>query len=154
MKILNRAALWVLLVFLVGTAFGGALSFFWLHHRMKVEDLDRAHFPRVRRGVLNRMLRNLDLDPEQEKQVRQILESAGSQQKEIRREHSRRLRRNRRQTLDAIREVLKPEQQRKLQEFMQQLRRWRNDRRPSRQQRQSSEPTPSPVPASPVDGTR
>ncbi len=81
------------------------------------------------------MLRNLDLDPEQEKQVRKILESAGNQQREIHRQNNQRLRKNRRQTLTAVQDVLKPAQQRKLREFMQQLQRRRNDRHPARQQR-------------------
>lgn len=135
MKSVNKAALWVLLVFLVGAAFGGALSFFWLDQRTKLENQGRARFPRDRSGALNRMLRNLDLDPEQEKQVRKILESAGNQQREIHRQNNQRLRKNRRQTLTAVQDVLKPAQQRKLREFMQQLQRRRNDRHPARQQR-------------------
>ncbi len=71
--------------------------------------------------ILPRMVRQLGLDETQAAQVREILQKSRRQQVEAGHEHQQRMRQLRRQTLEEIRGVLKPEQAQHLQRMIRRI---------------------------------
>ncbi len=130
MKSSSKAILWVLLVFVVGAGVGGTLTLLIVRARLiSVGLID----PNQRRGQLRegvafrQMLRQLDLDPQQEESVRAILQEARRGYQQAEKDKNQRLRQERRRTLAEIRKLLNPEQQRKLDSFLEGRRRKLND---------------------------
>ena len=77
------------------------------------------------------MIRQLDLDQEQEKKLRKILEESRQQQKQVERRRFQNVRRIRRQTIREIRSILEPDQVDKLNGFLKRLNRRKSGRRNS-----------------------
>jgi len=138
----TRALLWVLLVFLIGTAFGAAVIKLSQRSRLVADDApppaqvrDEAPFdpsPEGRRGnrsgalglaqgALERMLNRLDMNPNQASEARAILEAArgGYVRADQRRNQQQRMLRQR--ALRELREILNPRQRRQLRLFLNQL---------------------------------
>ncbi len=125
MKGSTKAILWVILVFATGAIFGSVVSFLAVKNRV-VETVNRSRGPgpdttREQR-FLQRMLRQLDLDSEQEKEMRVILERSRQRVKSLEGDQRQRLRQVRHETMREIRGVLRPEQQDKLEDFLKRLR--------------------------------
>ncbi len=122
MKGSSKALIWVLLVFLVGAAFGGVTTFLIVRARILANLGANAggedRLPRREGLILRQMLRQLDLTPRQEVEVRRILEDTRLKYQEIQRGRAEQLRQERRRTLDEIRKLLDPAQEEKLDEFL------------------------------------
>lgn len=130
MKSSSKALIWVVLVFLVGAAFGGTLTFILIRSRLAAVTKISERTQQTRReGILREMLRRLDLDPEQETQVRRILEDTHARYEDIEKSKIQQLRQERRQTLRQIRQLLRPEQKQKLDAFLKELARRRKRHR-------------------------
>lgn len=78
--------------------------------------------------MLSRMIRQLDLDPDQQSRVREILQESRREQMQIMETHGRELRESRHKTLEAIRAVLRPEQEREMGRMLRRLRRQGRER--------------------------
>ncbi len=79
--------------------------------------------------VTRRIIRYLQLDAEQERAVRQILERSRQKQQAAERQRRQDLDQIRRQTLRQIRSELRPDQQRRLEQMLLRLQRQRQQRR-------------------------
>ena len=106
-----QGALLLLLAFLLGVAAGG-LGFGLYQGRMgwwhRPRDPDRA-----RQFVLRRLTRELDLQPEQQRQVEAILRDTGQEFSRLREEIGPRVRDIRERSREKIRTILTPDQQTK-----------------------------------------
>ncbi len=134
MKGSSKALLWVILVFATGAIFGSVTSFLVVKNRAAgIEERSRSSRPNSSREqrFLQRMMGQLDLDAEQEEEMRAILERNRERVKQIEGERHKSIRRLRRETMREIKAVLRPEQQEKLDDFLKRLRRRsRTDRKP------------------------
>ena len=124
----TKAVFWIIFVFLAGSFVGGALSYALIRpaHFHAGGDTDRRPAG-TRAGTalaatgsrfLQRLDRALDLDPEQEVQVRRIVEATRKSFREAADEASRMHRKIRKQARNQIRDLLKPEQVEKYDEMI------------------------------------
>ncbi|MFQ5741167.1 MAG: hypothetical protein ACE5JX_19360 [Acidobacteriota bacterium] len=131
MKGSSKAVLWVLLVFVIGAAFGTTATFLLIRSRILAQGLGVGN-PLIRPPdgrLFKRMLRRLDLDTEQERQIRQTLEQSRARYRVVGRETNGRLKEIRRETLSQIRSVLRPDQVLKLNNFLLRLNQRRRERK-------------------------
>ena len=77
--------------------------------------------PRSTNVMLGRMIRQLELDERQRSQVRKILQDSRQKQMAANERHQKYSRKIRRETLEEVRAVLKPEQAERLQRMIQRL---------------------------------
>ena len=76
---------------------------------------------RPQNAILGRMIRQLELDENQRSQVRKILQGSHKKQMAANEQHQKHSRKIRRETLEEIRAVLKPEQAKQLQRMIRRL---------------------------------
>lgn len=140
MKNRAKAFLWVFLVFVVGGLFGATMTFVVTraHWRPPLfgpnrppARIERSHAEQ-RNQFVKRLTDDLGLDPEQSGQIRQILEESAQRYQAISHEKRKEYAQVRRETLDRMRSVLRPDQRAKFDAFLERNRehwRRRNPRR-------------------------
>lgn len=123
MKSRSKAVLWVVFVFFMGTFFGVALTYFLVHPAVSrscdfpfVRHL-RRHPPSPER-VFKHFSRRLELDSEQRRQLRQILERSRKLYRSANQETRKLYREVRQSTLQEIRTILRPDQLPTLEKFI------------------------------------
>lgn len=134
MKSRNKAILWVVSVFLIGALFGGTASYFFVKPivsgtagRRPDQSLRRPPSPEQ---VLKRFAERLNLDSQQQAQVRVILENSRKRYHAANQESRKLFHGVRQSTLEEIRAVLRPEQVPKLENFIREEdERWQERRR-------------------------
>ena len=138
----TKALLWVLLVFLIGTAFGAAVIKLSQRSRLVADDAPPAAPVReqvpanpasggrrgnrsgalgLASGALERMLNRLDMNPNQAAQAREILEAARGDYVRADQRRNQQQRMVRQRALRELREILNPRQRRQLRLFLNQL---------------------------------
>ncbi len=142
----SKALLWVLLVFLIGTAFGAAVVKLSQRSRLVADSESPAVRardavpPRPNRdnlqgnragglglasGALERMLNRLDMNPNQASRAREILEVARADYVHADQRRNQQQRQVRQRALRELRAILNPGQRRRLRQFLNQLQRGR-----------------------------
>lgn len=123
-------------MFLTGLLSGSGLTYVFVRPAVSQSDRPQSgrpwHRPPDVEEVVKGFSRNLDLDPEQEKQVREILlrsrEKYDAAYKRVRQKHHE----IRQATLEEIRGILRPDQRQKLEDFVKKRdRQWREHRKKS-----------------------
>ena len=122
----TKAGLWLLVVFMLGSLFGASLSYLWQEgayaaldeSRQPSEAKDREKTARM----LARLSERLQLDSAQQAQVETILLQSRDMYRAEHKESKREKRRIREQTLNNIRDLLRPEQRHEFEEYLEERR--------------------------------
>ncbi len=134
----NKALLWVLLVFLMGSLFGSSLTYFFVTPPMSARsgrsfDTDRA---------VRDLSQRLSLEPQQQIELRDIFESSGRRYRDLERsvlhKHHEEFRALHMETREKIREILQGDQVAKFDAFIAERERHRRppEHRPDKQDKQ------------------
>jgi hypothetical protein len=116
----RKAALWVGLVFLLGAGLGGVLgNVFGVHARNaappQLTEIEK------RAQKVQRLTQELNLSPDQQKQVEAIIASVQAQYKAIRQSTEPQIDEARQKGREQIRTILSPEQRPKFEDFLKRL---------------------------------
>lgn len=124
----TKAGLWLLVVFMLGSLFGASLSYLWQQgayaalderrHEQPSEGKDREKTARV----LAKLSERLQLDSAQQTQVEAILLQSRDLYRAEHKESKKEKRRIREQTLNNIRQLLRPEQRHEFEEYLEERR--------------------------------
>jgi Spy/CpxP family protein refolding chaperone len=115
----RKAALWVGLIFLLGTALGGTLGYVFAH-RVSAAPAQLTDAQR-RAQKVQRLTQELTLTPEQQKQMDTIMISVQAQYKAIHQSTDPQINETRQKGREQIRAILTPEQKPKFEEFLRRL---------------------------------
>ena len=115
----RRAALWVGLVFLLGAALGGVLgNVFGVHARMNPPQMTDTE---KRAQKMQRLTQELNLTPDQQKQIDAIIAGVQAEFKAIRQSTEPQMVQARQKGRDQIRAILTPEQKPKFEDFLRRI---------------------------------
>ncbi len=119
-SVTRKAALWVGVVFLLGAALGGMIGYaFTVHARNGVPPQMTDAEKRAQK--VQHLTQELNLTPEQQKQLDAILNSVHAQFKAIRQSTEPQIDEARQKGREQIRAILTPEQKPKFEEFLRRL---------------------------------
>ncbi len=119
-SVIRKAALWVGLVFLLGAALGGVLgNVFGVHARNAAPSQLTEVEKRAQK--VQRLTQELNLSPDQQKQVEAIIASIQAQYKAIRQSTEPQINEARQKGREQIRTILTPEQKPKFEDFLRRL---------------------------------
>src|ERR1700675_4224566 len=116
----RKAALWVGIVFLLGAALGGMLGYVFAHHTAMAAPAQMTETER-RAQKVQRLTQELNLAPDQQKQIEAILASVQAQYKAVRQSTEPQINEARQRGREQIRAVLTPEQKPRFEEFLKRL---------------------------------
>lgn len=118
----RKAAIWVVVVFLLGAAAGGILGFGYAHRTVSAAN-QAAPGPEPERRArrVAELTQELGLSSEQAKQLDAIFLRRHAEAKAIHEQADAQLERNRQSGRDEIRAILTPEQKPKFEAFLQKL---------------------------------
>ena len=115
----RKAALWVGLVFLLGAALGGVLgNVFGVHARNAPPQLTEVE---RRAQKVQRLTQELNLTPDQQKQIEAIIARVQAQYKAIHQSTEPQIDEARQKGREQIRAILTPEQKPKFEDFLRRL---------------------------------
>jgi len=115
----RKAALWVGLVFLLGAALGGVLgNVFGVHARNAPPQLTEVE---RRAQKVQRLTQELNLTPDQQKQIEAIIARVQAQYKAIHQSAEPQIDEARQKGREQIRAILTPEQKPKFEDFLRRL---------------------------------
>jgi hypothetical protein len=116
----RKAAIWVVVVFLLGAAAGGVLGFGYAHRTVSAAN-QAAPAPEAERRArrVAELTQELGLSSEQAKQLDAILVRRHAEAKAIHEQADAQLENNRQTGRDEVRAILTPEQKPKLEAFLQ-----------------------------------
>ena len=116
----RKAAIWVVIVFLLGAAAGGMLGYGYAHHSVSAASAPMREPERRARRVAE-LTEKLGLTSDQAKQLDAIMLQRHTEVKTIREQSDAQLEQVRQKGRDQIRAILAPEQKPKFEEFLQKL---------------------------------
>ena len=117
----RKAAIWVVIVFLLGVVGGGMLGYgYAAHHSVSAASTPQPEPERRAKRVAD-LTEKLTLTPDQAKQLDAILLDRHTEVKAIRDQSDAQLEQVRQKGRDQIRGILTPEQKPKFEEFLQKL---------------------------------
>jgi Spy/CpxP family protein refolding chaperone len=116
----RKAALWVGIVFLLGAALGGMLGYVFAH-RVSAAAPQQMSDTEKRAQKVQRLTQELNLNPDQQKQLDAIMISVQAQYKGIHQSTDPQINEARQKGREQIRAILTPEQKPKFEEFLRQL---------------------------------
>lgn len=116
----RKAAIWVVIVFLLGAAAGGMLGYGYAHHSVSAASAPMPEPERRARRVAE-LTEKLGLTSDQAKQLDAIMLQRHTEVKTIREQSDAQLEQVRQKGRDQIRAILAPEQKPKFEEFLQRL---------------------------------
>lgn len=116
----RKAAIWVVIVFLLGAAAGGMLGYGYAHHSVSAASAPMPEPERRARRVAE-LTEKLGLTSDQAKQLDAIMLQRHTEVKTIREQSDAQLEQVRQKGRDQIRAILAPEQKPKFEEFLQKL---------------------------------
>src|SRR5256885_3367964 len=115
----RKAALWVGVVFLLGAALGGMLGYVFAHRVIaappQMTDAEK------RAQKVQRLTQELNLSPDQQRQLDTIMTSVQAQYKAIHQSTDPQIDQARQKGREQIRAILTPEQKPKIEEFLKRL---------------------------------
>jgi Spy/CpxP family protein refolding chaperone len=115
----RKAALWVGLVFLLGAALGGVVgNLFGVHATNTPPQLTETQ---KRAQKVQRLTQELNLTPDQQKQIEAIIASVQAEYKAIRQSTEPQMDQARQKGREQIRAVLTPEQKPKFEDFLRRI---------------------------------
>ena len=115
----RKAALWVGVVFLLGAALGGMLGYVFAHRVIAAPPQMTEAEKRAQK--VQRLTQELNLDPDQQKQLDAIITSVQAQYKAIHQSTDPQINEARLKGRELIRAILTPEQKPKFEEFLKRL---------------------------------
>lgn len=115
----RKAALWVGVIFLLGAALGGTLGYVFAH-RVSAAPAQLTDAER-RAQKVQRLTQELNLTPEQQKQLDTIMISVQAQYKAIHQSTEPQINEARQKGREQVRAILTPEQKPKFEEFLRRL---------------------------------
>jgi Spy/CpxP family protein refolding chaperone len=116
----RKAALWVGVVFLLGAALGGMIGYVFAHHTTMAASPQMTEAAK-RAQKVQRLTQELNLSPEQQKQLDAIMASVQAQYKAIHQSTDPQINEARQRGREQIRAILTPEQKPKFEEFLKRL---------------------------------
>jgi len=116
----QKAALWVGVVFLLGAALGGMLGYVFAHHSALAAPPQLSEAEK-RAQKIQRLTQELNLTPDQQKQIDAIMMNIHAQYNAIRQSTEPQIDVARQKGREQIREVLTPEQRPKFEEFLKRI---------------------------------
>ena len=116
----RKAALWVGVVFLLGAALGGMLGYVFAHHTAMAAPAQMTDSEK-RAQKVQRLTQELNLSPDQQKQLDTIMASVQAQYKAIHQSTDPQTNEARQKGREQIRAILTPEQKPKFEEFLKRL---------------------------------
>jgi Spy/CpxP family protein refolding chaperone len=119
-SITRKAALWVGIVFLLGAALGGMLGYVFAHHTAMAAPAQMTETEK-RAQKVQRLTQELNLAPDQQRQLEAIIASVQAQYKAIRQSTDPQTNEVRQKGREQIRAILTPEQKPKFEEFLKRL---------------------------------
>ena len=115
-----KAALWVGVVFLLGTALGGTLGYSYAHHLVSAANTPMSE-PARRAHRVEQLTQLLNLTSAQSQQVDAILLQRHTEVKTIHDQTDAQIERIRQKGRDQVRAILTPQQKPKFEEFLKSL---------------------------------
>lgn len=116
----RKAAIWVVIVFLLGAVTGGMLGYGYAHHSVSAASAPLPEPERRARGVA-RLTQELGLTSDQAKEVDAIIMQRHAEMKAVHDQSDSQIDQLRQRGRDQIRAILTPEQKPKYEEFLQKL---------------------------------
>ena len=116
----RKAALWVGVVFLLGAALGGMLGYVFAHRVIAAAPPQMTEAEK-RAQKVQRLTQELNLSPDQQKQLDAIMTSVQAQYKAIHQSTDPQINEARLKGREQIRAILTPEQKPKFEEFLKRL---------------------------------
>jgi|SRR5689334_18462373 len=116
----RKAAIWVVIVFLLGVVGGGMLGYGYAHHSVSAASAPPPEPERRARRVAD-LTEKLSLTPDQAKQLDAILLKWHGQVKAIHDQSDAQVEQLRQRGRDEVRAILTPDQKPKFEEFLQKL---------------------------------
>ena len=116
----RKAAVWAVVVFLLGAIAGGMLGYAYAHRSVAAASAPTPD-PERRAKRVEQLTKELGLTPDQSKQLDSILLQWHSQAKAIHEQSDAQIEQLRQKGRDAIRGILAPEQKPKFEEFLRKL---------------------------------
>jgi periplasmic protein CpxP/Spy len=116
----RKAALWVGVVFLLGAALGGMLGYVFAHHTAMAAPAQRTDSEK-RAQKVQRLTQELNLSPDQQKQLDTIMASVQAQYKAIHQSTDPQINEVRQKGREQIRAILTSEQKPKFEEFLKRI---------------------------------
>ena len=116
----QKATLWLAIVFVLGASLGGVFGYYFAHRSYASERVSLS--PEAKRAQRREKLtRDVQLTPDQQKQVIAILDQSHLEYKAIHEVMDPRIESVRQKTRDQIRSLLSADQKPKFEEFLRQL---------------------------------
>jgi Spy/CpxP family protein refolding chaperone len=116
----RKAAFWVGVVFLLGAALGGMLGYVFAHHTAMAAPTQMTDAEK-RAQKVQRLTQELNLSPEQQKQLEAIMISVQAEYKAIHHSTDPQIDQVRQKGREQIRAILMPEQKPKFEDFLRRL---------------------------------
>jgi Spy/CpxP family protein refolding chaperone len=116
----RKAALWVGVVFLLGAALGGMLGYVFAHHTAMAAPAQMTDSEK-RAQKVQRLTQELNLIPDQQKQLDAIMASVQAEYKAIHQSTDPQIDQARQKGREQIRAILTPEQKPKFEDFLRRL---------------------------------
>jgi Spy/CpxP family protein refolding chaperone len=120
MSATRKAAVWVGVVFLLGAALGGMIGYVFAHHTAQAAPAQMTEATK-RAQKVQRLTQELNLAPEQQKQLEVIMAGVQAQYKAIHQSTEPQINEARQKGREQIRAILTPEQKPKFEEFLKRL---------------------------------
>jgi Spy/CpxP family protein refolding chaperone len=116
----RKAALWVGVVFLLGAALGGMIGYVFARHTALAAPPQMTEAAK-RAQKVQRLTQELNLSPDQQKQLDAIMASVQAQYKAIHQSTDPQINEARQKGREQIRAILTPEQKLKFEEFLKRI---------------------------------
>jgi len=116
----RKAALWVGVIFLLGAALGGMLGYVFAHKTAMAAPAQMTESEK-RAQKVQRLTQELNLAPDQQRQIEAIIASVQVQYKAIRQSMEPQFNEARQKGREQIRAILTPEQKPKFEDFLKRL---------------------------------
>jgi Spy/CpxP family protein refolding chaperone len=116
----RKAAFWVGVVFLLGAALGGMLGYVFAHHTTLAAPAQMTDAQK-RAQKVQRLTQELNLTPDQQKQLDAIMTGVQAEYKAIHQSTEPQIDQARQKGREQIRAILTPEQKPKFEEFLKRL---------------------------------
>ena len=116
----RKAALWVGVVFLLGAALGGMIGYVFARHTALAAPPQMTEAEK-RAQKVQRLTQELNLSPDQQKQLDAIMASVQAQYKAIHQSTDPQINEARQKGREQIRAILTPEQKLKFEEFLKRI---------------------------------
>jgi Spy/CpxP family protein refolding chaperone len=117
----QKAAFWVTLVFLLGTALGGVFGYFYGHRSVVAASNPPLSEPARRARRVEQLTQELGLTMDQSKQLDSILSQLHAEYKSNHDQFDAQMSQTRQKGRDQIRAILTPDQKPKFEEFLKKL---------------------------------